>query len=512
MTIAVLSHLFQSRKGLVICLLGGYLLPIQAQDTLLPCGTPNWYDAWRVRYLLEPARFHTSAKDTPYLLPIQLYLIHASEVSPHRSYSTSVILDALCQLNEDFKPTGIRFYLYDSIRTVASDAWTDHEDILSGILFMQRHQTDGVINCYIVKGAAGTCGYNIPYAGITLNYSCLGKGQHTWTHEIGHHLSLPHTFLGWEGKEYHPDSPTPQKVVYDYTLFKDSLITDTVIYDTAEVELVDRSNCHRAADGFCDTPPDYLSYRWECDDSARSTFALQDFKGQRFYADGSLYMSYALDECQSRFSYEQTALMWATIQHKRSYLLRHSTPTPRPIEEEPMLLAPLGNVLLDEDGSVAFRWSAVDHAEWYVVEVAINRSFSRLRHRIVTPDTSIALPIGSSRKHWWRVTAFNRTHFCVRRTPPQSFIPISTSRTVLPSYSMKWWYTDGYLHMSASTGQSLWLQLLTTHGKVLFQKQYFIPEGMHRVPIPPIVPGLYILKACSTKHKGQCTSYPIVVN
>ncbi len=512
MSLAAFRRLIKTRHSLAAFLIWGLLPPLLAQETPLPCGTPNWYDAWRERYLHEPARFYTSAKDTPYLLPLQLYLIHPSNASPHRSYAISTILDALCQLNEDFKPTGIRFYLYDSIRAIASDEWTNHEDILTGIRLMQKHQTPGVINCYIVRGAAGTCGYNIPYAGITLNHSCLGKGQHTWTHEIGHHLSLPHTFLGWEGKKYHPDSPTPKILVYDYTLFKDSLITDTVIYDTAEVELADGSNCQRAADGFCDTSPDYLSYRWECDDSARSTFALRDYQGQRFYADGSLYMSYAVDECQSRFSDEQTAFMWATIHHKRPYLLDHTPPTPQAIEEEPILLAPRGYTFLDEDDRITFRWSAVDHAEWYVVEVAINKSLSRLRHRVLTSDTSIALPISSSRKHWWRVTAFNRTHFCVRPTSPESFIPESASRTKEHSPTMKWWYAEGYLHIQNPTTQPLYLQLVTIHGKVLFETQDFIPHKTQRVKLPLMTPGLYIVKVCTTRRHGPCTSHRIFLN
>mgnify|MGYP000043822657 FL=1 len=82
--------------------------------------------------------------------------------------------------------------------------------------------------------------------------------------------------------------PAPETVLYNYTLFKDSLILDTLIIDTAYVEKVDGSNCEYAADGFCDTPPDYLAYRWTCNQSTGTSFGtMLDPNGESFKSDAT---------------------------------------------------------------------------------------------------------------------------------------------------------------------------------------------------------------------------------
>ena len=114
---------------------------------------------------------------------------------------------------------------------------------------------------------------------------------------MGHNLSIQHPFLGWEGNTFDYSLPTPTEVYYDYTYFQDTLILDTLIIDTAFVELMDGSNCTFAADGFCDTPPDYLSNRWQCKPDSQSIILQKDPNGVDFYSDGINFMSYAFNVC-----------------------------------------------------------------------------------------------------------------------------------------------------------------------------------------------------------------------
>ena len=75
------------------------------------------------------------------------------------------------------------------------------------------------------------------------------------------------------------------------------------------VERVDGVNCDIAGDGFCDTPADYLNYRWNCNNQGLSNVTQTDPLGEKLKSDGSLIMSYSSDVCSYRFSEEQIAAM-----------------------------------------------------------------------------------------------------------------------------------------------------------------------------------------------------------
>lgn len=102
---------------------------------------------------------------------------------------------------------------------------------------MDENNVDDLLNVYFVSDPAGNCGYFSPSDnGVAVAKSCAMPGGTTIAHEFGHFFSLPHTFYGWE---------------YG-------------IPDDEDQEWVNGANCNSAADGFCDTPPDYLDYRWNC--------------------------------------------------------------------------------------------------------------------------------------------------------------------------------------------------------------------------------------------------------
>jgi len=127
------------------------------------------------------------------------------------------------------------------------------------------------------------------------------------------------------------NEPAPEKVTYDYTYFQDTLILDTLIVDTTYVEKIDGSNCTFAADGFCDTKPDYIASRWNCDENSNGFTEQTDPNGEKFYSDGSLFMSYALDNCSNRFTEDQIAAMRANlIDEKPSYLGNENVIDPIP--------------------------------------------------------------------------------------------------------------------------------------------------------------------------------------
>ena len=371
------------------------------------CGTLPEKSRWLEEYQLNPELFR-SGGDTILIVPISLHIVLSDDGGNHPHYPN--LFDAICQLNEDFEETGIQFYIKGDLNYIQSSIWTSHGTVLEGADMMFTHNIDSTINCYIVVDPAGNCGYNLPYAGIALAHNCIGEGQHTWSHEIGHNLSLPHPFLGWEGDIYNYNDTTPLTVTYDYTYFKDTLILDTLIIDTALVEYVARINCIEAADGFCDTPADYLSYRWPCNVDNESNALQKDRDEVDFRSDGSLFMSYSFSNCQNRFSTDQMNAMRANLMDEKPELLVDPNP-PQTISTIPEKIYPLEGEMVQYD-DVELKWNSVESATGYLVQIA-RISEQNIWETAYTTDTfyhsnNMLQPFD----YFWQIKAVNGSSAC----------------------------------------------------------------------------------------------------
>ncbi|MEY4905118.1 MAG: hypothetical protein RLZZ292_2933, partial [Bacteroidota bacterium] len=239
------------------------------------CGTMPSKAAWWADFQRARTEGTLRGGDSIIYIPMTIHLLGSDADKGYMT--TKPLLDALCQLNKDFETTKIQFYVQGEWHKIAKTAWDNHKTVKEGATMMFANNVPNTLNIYVLTSPAGNCGYNLPYAGIALNRGCITGGKHTWAHEMGHALSLNHPFLGWEGNKLDYAKPAPKKLTYDYTDFKEVYFpNDTLIIDTAYVELMDTSNCIAAADGFCDTRPDYLNYRWECDVQNFSTVQQHD--------------------------------------------------------------------------------------------------------------------------------------------------------------------------------------------------------------------------------------------
>lgn len=406
-------------------------LPAQdpVKSALAPCGSPVGVDPWLRTFRQQGPTVADRSSDTLYAA-VQVHLL-ASDAGTGR-FSPGRLLDALCQLNTDFTASGIRFYLQDNWNNINSTAWWKHDSIPQGIELMLTNNVADALNTYFVSDPAGNCGYNLPYAGIAVAHSCSGPSDHTWAHEIGHALSLPHPFLGWEGKTYNFDQSTPDTLTYDYTYFHDSLEAQLPVpLDTALVEKLDGSNCAAAADLICDTKSDYLSYRWNCDAQHNSLVKQRDPSGQEFYSDGTLFMSYAADACQNRFSDDQIAVMRANLQIKKAAWLDPGPPPP-PIAATPVLLDPIDNVTLPNIG-VQLHWAPVAGATHYIVQATRIASFAVREFELVSTDTSLTLPpLSVNTRYYWRVRPFSFWNFCAGTSPAETFMTGEITATTSP--------------------------------------------------------------------------------
>ncbi|MEL7424557.1 MAG: zinc-dependent metalloprotease [Bacteroidota bacterium] len=502
-------------------------LPVLGQQQESPhvCGTEQGRSPWLKDYQLKPHQFRKGG-DTTIYVAMAIHIVGTDNGGGY--YSEATLLDAFCLLNEYFLPSGIQFVISGDILYHDNTTYYDHATVLEGYEMMVEYNVPNALNTYFVGNPAGNCGYNLPYAGIANSNSCSGPNDVTWSHEVGHALSLPHPFLGWEGGvswdgsvDHNFSDPAPERVTYDYTFFQDTLIMDTLIIDTAYVERVDGSNCHFAADGFCDTPPDYLAVRWSCNGQGVSPTTQNDPTGEAFQSQGSFIMNYSNDACQTRFSLEQQQAMRAFLFDQREHwTLVFTGNPPAPVSEAPILIAPIGGEIQSVfEGELS--WEPAPEATDYVVQVSRLSSFPpALTSTYLTQDPSLVTDeLDDGRTYYWRVRGFNEVNTCSDYSTVESFIVEHPTSTNELEQIGSWMISPQPLTRRnniqirlAST--STWkanAEVVNSLGQVVWQQQLFFNNGtqVHTLPnTDQLVPGMYVLRLSAD---GQQSTLPLIV-
>jgi hypothetical protein len=488
----------------IILALGLKVVFAQTKEELAPCGTPLQSQE-QLRQLNAGER---SGGDTILYVPLTIHNI--SNDSASAFFSVARILDGFDRLNRDYAASKIQFFMEGAILHKRNTLWNNHKTIPEGANMMFANNIKNTINIYVTSNAAGNCGYNLPYAGIAISKGCLGPNDHTWAHELGHGLSLPHPFLGWEGNKYNPNKPTPTRVTYDYTLFKDSLILGKTIIDTAFVELVDGSNCAVSADQICDTKPDYIAERWTCDATKQSATTFKDPDGKTFRVDGSLIMSYANDACQDRFSAQEIAKMRSVLLGKKRFLLYNQVPKLAVDTKPSLILLPLNNSQISPKNMMV-QWEKVQNAAQYVLQISRSASFSFIESETVTAKNEAMIDLDANRTYFARVRAFN-SHFS--GTPWSDKITFKTGE--LPtSSSDKTAFSKAVFFPNPLNNNTLLqsivsviepsitdINIMSITGQTLFSQQFSLLEGENQLTIPITFPkGIYFVEMKNRKGK-----------
>ena len=502
-------------------------LPLLAQiDAELEfCGSGQGRSPWLKAYQLKPDQY-SKGGDTTMYVAMAIHILGTDDGIGY--YSQSSMLDAFCLLNELFEPSGIQFVLAGDVLYHDNSAYYDHSTVLEGYAMMSEYNVPNALNTYFVGNPAGNCGYNLPYAGIANSKSCSGPNDITWAHEVGHALSLPHPFLGWEGGvswdgsvDHDFSDPAPERVTYDYTFFQDTLILDTLIIDTAFVERIDGSNCTFAADGFCDTPPDYLASRWSCNGNGVSSTTQHDPEGEAFQSEGSFIMNYANDACQTQFTPEQQQAMRAFLIDQRSqWILDPTQPVPGPVTETPTLLAPIaGETQTVFAGEL--NWEEVPDAEYYLVQVSRLSSFpAGIRSSYVTSETQlITEDLEDGRTYFWRVRAYNSYNSCSEFSDRESFM-VEHPTSVAELEQIDEWRLSPQpslsgntlqLRLSSSTSWTAQAEIVNSLGQMMWQQPLNFSAGQQVVSLEGtdrLLPGMYVIRL---RSDGQQSALPLII-
>ncbi len=461
-----------------------FSLMAQEQQQSNFCGTAAGKTEWLKNYQNNREQYEKYRSKAMIYMPMTVTIV--ANDNGANAYSIHAVLDEICQLNEDYKESNIYFFLASPIRIIKNTKWNNHKTYEDGY-DLYENNVENTINTYYCTAAAGNCGYDIPGMGMILSKGCMGPSSHTWAHEMGHELSLPHTFVGWEGESYSPNKPTPAEI------------------NGLPVEKVDRSNCKDAGDGFCDTPPDYVSYRWSCGANGKYQTGQKDPNGVTFYADGTYFMSYSNDICMNRFSAEQMDAMRSNcLTEKKEFAA--TTLEGVAIKDTINLLAPASDALVSTD-SVTLQWNKVPNATRYYYEVARDKKMSLNAIRGDISDNSVTLSLPKGRVYYWRVRAYNLSYSCVVPTgiKYKSFSMENTASKVLDANALENIsvypnpiQSEGILKIKINAQHTgmISLSLNDVTGRQIVQQRVTLTDGENEVdfPIGTLTSGLYLLQ------------------
>jgi hypothetical protein len=465
---------------------------------LHPCGTGSVEPVH-----IKPEVLLTHRNDSTVLyVPLTLHATAADNGLGRIRYN--MLFDAVCRLNADYVGANMKFFWEGDVDVIDSTALHVHSHVNQGGQMMITHNVPNTVNSYFVSSAANNCGYNLPWGfGVVNAISCSGPNDHTWAHELGHFFKLPHPFMGWEGIAYNPSQPTPTMHSNDaYTHFLSEPVwnTDTSIYIDFEVETMDGANCLTAADKFCDTKPDYLSSRWPCGADKQSITVQKDPNGVEFKSDGRLFMSYAYDNCQDRFSNDEIARMRYVLQTTFANYLYNQSPGTTVANTQVVVSAPAQDDTLSSNGCF-IQWNAVENATHYIVEVSRFASFPDVKDYLVSNNYVYLPELQDDRNYFIRIRAINRYDACTTIGPVRRFYASSlvtgVSPTAQPHQRMHVWpnpATDQlHIEWPQQPGAAAHILIYNSMGQIVWQQTSL--QSPHRVSLAGMPQGPYYIVA-----------------
>lgn len=395
-----------------------------AQDSY--CGTqmPEEMLTWLRNYKQSGASAAKQADESIYYIPLKIHVVGTDQGGGYHKISS--LLDGLCHLNEQYEQVGFHFYIYGDFSYVNNSSLYEHTSFNVGSIINQT-KTDNVANLYYVQDPAGNCGYFSGWRDyMAIAKSCAGPTNSTVAHELGHYFSLPHTFSGWEGR----NASDPAE---------------------ASDERVNGSNCNNAGDYFCDTPADFISNRWSCPYNNTKV----DYVGAPYNVDGTLFMSYANDNCQDKFSAEQIDAMRSYLLNERSDLLNHPAPVIDSVGETVNIYPPNGTAGIPANFA-QLKWKKTEGATHYNLQVTryFNGNFSNV-DTILQDTTFLLTNLESGYNYRWRVRPFNQGNTCSSYTSYSSFLTRNAT-SIVPNFTVSSiscpGQTDGAISIGASGG------------------------------------------------------------
>ncbi|MFK8006148.1 MAG: zinc-dependent metalloprotease [Saprospiraceae bacterium] len=339
-------------------------------------------------------------------VPIQFHLLTDND-GGNRVDGMKVI-EMLCALNEDYLDQDIQYYMKDGFNFIPSTSVNGNgatsnpftQSVFAG------EKVLNAINVYIVKDILNSSpGSTLGYYQTASDWLVLKRSEvsaakvETLTHELGHFFTLAHPFFGWDGEYWEEavhGNPAPINSP-----------------GGPKTELMNGSNCTFAADGFCDTKPNYgfgfgwpnCNYNGNCEDPNGTPVASG--------VQEDNYMAYFIG-CASTFTPEQKAAI-ATDLDNRPNLHNTLSPDITPFTESPIQNFPIAGDVTPLYNIVGFDWEPVAGATSYIVEVGQHPAYNvDPQLKFVSGGTYVEFEgiFDADDKYYWRVKALKDGYVC----------------------------------------------------------------------------------------------------
>lgn len=291
-------------------------------------------------------------------IPVLFHLVALSDGTGRANEKD--VFDNLCRMNDHYSVMNVQFYLDGAFDYWNNTVVYNHTNTQTAALLMSNRSPNNKVNIFVGNQAGPAA------QGVTLGYyspagdwifairSTVNGSSNTLTHECGHFFSLAHPFFGWDGQ-------TPPA---NNTQAPANSPTGAASERAARVGA--GANCATAADGFCDTEPDYNFGLFT--QGCNFTGNVSDPTGAPVNPDETLFMSYFNDNCTNRFTPEQQDAIVSDI-NIRNYD-NFTPPTQNEVTGSVNITAPLSGETVPTFYSVIINWDPVPNATNYHVEVS----------------------------------------------------------------------------------------------------------------------------------------------
>ena len=234
--------------------------------------------------------------------------------------------------------------------------------------------------------------------------------------------------------------------------------------------------------------------------------------GETFRSDGSLFMSYSLENalCSNRFSDEQIAAMRANILTEKAGYLYDQTPEPEILPGPITILSPQDDAVWPGYQEVAFEWEAVPNATGYIVEVGYVPNFAVIADRAIVYSnayTSTVLP--PNRTLYWRVKPFNNWYTCLSFSASHTFTTgtVSAVQDLQQTGRLAVFPNPGIagaplqLQLDLPEPLNATLSLSSLSGQLISRVHWSLPAGpqSREISTALLPPGIYLLHLQSEK-------------